>query len=546
MASEFGAGGVASSEAASGLGYGTRLRAALHGVAAIVAEFEPERFRGTDAERLTEMFAWGERLCATGKALAAARVAETGAWQASGERCAADWLGRVSEQTSAAAAGTLDTAKRYRSQPDVEAAARAGKLSESQSAAVSGAAAVAPEAAGELLDEARDGTLTELRHYSRRIRLAAEEAAEQDRHQAIHAGRYFRTWTDDEGAGRLTGRLTADALAAVVSALAPFHEEILGAARAAGRRERRECYAADALVAMARAATGQDPPTLPATGPPPALGRQGGGAGDSDCESGLAGDPGDLRDPGGRDPGSAGGGPDCESGPAGDPGDLRLAGSPDDSGARGGDSAGAARAGVRRAMRPATVIVRIDHAALVRGWRRAEECCEIDGIGLVPVASVRAMMSDAFLAAVVTDGVDIRSVAHLGRAVTARQRTALLARDPICVIPGCDVRRGLEIDHVEDWAATRVTRVDSLARICAHHHRQKTYEGWRLAGPPGQWTWTGPDRAGRDHTSPDRHDQPEPSRGPLEREPDAAGLRPATTPVSTSPASTLFDPANGP
>ena len=192
------------------------------------------------------------------------------------------------------------------------------------------------------------------------------------------------------------------------------------------------------------------------------------------------------------------------------------------------------------------MIVRIDHAALVRGWRRAEECCEIDGIGLVPVATVRAMMSDAFLAAVVTDGVDIRSVAHLGRAVTARQRTALLARDPVCVIPGCDVRRGLEIDHVEDWAATRVTRVDSLARICAHHHRQKTYEGWRLAGPPGQWTWTGPDRAGRDHISPDRHDRPDPSRGPLEREPDTPGLRPATTPVSTSPAFTLFDPADGP
>jgi hypothetical protein len=39
------------------------------------------------------------------------------------------------------------------------------------------------------------------------------------------------------------------------------------------------------------------------------------------------------------------------------------------------------------------------------------------------------MMADAFLAAVVTDGVDVRSVVHLGRNDTAHQRTALEVRD---------------------------------------------------------------------------------------------------------------------
>jgi hypothetical protein len=189
------------------------------------------------------------------------------------------------------------------------------------------------------------------------------------------------------------------------------------------------------------------------------------------------------------------------------------------------------------------VIVRIDHAALVRGWRRAEECCEIDGIGLVPVATVRAMMSDAFLAAVVTDGVDIRSVAHLGRAVTARQRTALIARDPKCVIPGCNVRRGLEIDHVDDWAATRVTRVDSLARLCRYHHAQKTYEGWRLAGPPGQWTWTGPGPAGTEMSDRTLRGRPPPPPGDTAgdisgRDPNAP--RPGRAGPGPTPAS-LFD-----
>ena len=60
-------------------------------------------------------------------------------------------------------------------------------------------------------------------------------------------------------------------------------------------------------------------------------------------------------------------------------------------------------------------------------------------------------MADAFLAAVVTDGVDVRAVAHLGRQVTAHQRTALLIRDPECVVPGCHTRWPLETDHVTGW-----------------------------------------------------------------------------------------------
>jgi hypothetical protein len=139
------------------------------------------------------------------------------------------------------------------------------------------------------------------------------------------------------------------------------------------------------------------------------------------------------------------------------------------------------------------VIVRINHAALVRGTCRPGERCEIEGIGPVSVAAVRSMMPDAFVAAVVTDGVDIRGVAHLGRSVTAIQRTALYARDRECVVPGCHVTTRLEIDHVEEWAATHVTRLDALARLCHYHHFLKTHDGWRLHGPPGQWTFTPPD-----------------------------------------------------
>ncbi|MFN2505472.1 MAG: HNH endonuclease signature motif containing protein, partial [Acidimicrobiales bacterium] len=48
-------------------------------------------------------------------------------------------------------------------------------------------------------------------------------------------------------------------------------------------------------------------------------------------------------------------------------------------------------------------------------------------------------------------------VAAAGRTVTAAQRRALEARDPTCVVEGCEVREHIEIDHVDGWALTRTT-----------------------------------------------------------------------------------------
>ncbi len=142
-----------------------------------------------------------------------------------------------------------------------------------------------------------------------------------------------------------------------------------------------------------------------------------------------------------------------------------------------------------------SVAIRVlaDHAALIRGRAEPGETCEIAGIGPVPVATVKTMMADAYLAVVVTDGVDVYTVAHLGRTVTAHQRTALEVRDRECVIPGCHQTSHLEIDHVDGWAQTGITKLDRLARLCHFHHAQKTYDGYRLEGTPGHWTWNPPD-----------------------------------------------------
>ena len=143
----------------------------------------------------------------------------------------------------------------------------------------------------------------------------------------------------------------------------------------------------------------------------------------------------------------------------------------------------------------AMVHVRVDHASLVRGHRNSDEVCEIDGIGPIPVATARALSSDAILSAVLTKGADVKAVAHLGRTIPARLRTALQARDTECAVPGCHNRHRLEIDHIEPFAEGGPTSLDNLVRLCRPHHHMKTNLGFRLVGGPGKWKWIASDDA---------------------------------------------------
>ena len=157
--------------------------------------------------------------------------------------------------------------------------------------------------------------------------------------------------------------------------------------------------------------------------------------------------------------------------------------------ARDAEAGGSGQRSGPRAM----VHVRVDHTAFRRGHTEEGETCEIAGVGPVPVATARALASDAILQAVVTKGVEVKAVAHVGRTIPARLRTALEARDPECVVEGCGATRQLEIDHLVPFAEGGPTHIDNLARVCRWHHHLKTYCGYRLDGGPGQWKWLGPE-----------------------------------------------------
>ncbi len=144
----------------------------------------------------------------------------------------------------------------------------------------------------------------------------------------------------------------------------------------------------------------------------------------------------------------------------------------------------------------AIVHVHVDEAVRKRGRVEAGETCRISGFGPVPVPTAQRLASDGVIKAVLTDGADVRAVSHFGRTIPARVRTALESRDQTCVVPDCDERDGLEIDHVVPLGQGGATRLENLARLCRWHHGLKTHRGWVLAGQPGNWRFFKPKRTG--------------------------------------------------
>ena len=138
----------------------------------------------------------------------------------------------------------------------------------------------------------------------------------------------------------------------------------------------------------------------------------------------------------------------------------------------------------------AVVHVEVSQDAFARGQTAAGEVCKIRGVGPVPVSVAQRLAAAGSVKVIERAGVDVSRVAHLGRSIPAHLRTALEVRDPVCVVPGCDVATGLEIDHIIPFADGGPTSLENLARMCRFHHGAKTHHGWVLGGSPGEWTWT--------------------------------------------------------
>lgn len=332
-------------------------------------------------------------------------MAETQIHRGSGARSAAELLAKETGTTAGQAKDAVATAQRLTDQPDLDAAARAGEVSAQQAAVISDAAAVDPGAEGALLTKARAGaSLPELREEAARIKAAACPDPEA-RRARIHDERFLREWTDGEGAWNLRMRDNPEVGAQIMARLDSLAEEIFAEHRRRGTPERREAYAADALLRLAR-----------------------------------------------------GGGP-AKPSPA-----------------------------------RAKIIFRIDWAAWLRGYPEAGEVMELAGFGPIAASAIdEAIAAGGFVAAVMTKGQALTGVAHLGRAPTAKQQSALEWLYPSCAALGCHHSARLERDHRVDWSATKVTMLDWLDRLCRHHHDLKTRSNWALVPGTGKRAFVPPD-----------------------------------------------------
>jgi hypothetical protein len=426
--------------------------------------FDPALLAGTDAAGVVRDAAAMKNMWATVEGLAASWVADTGVWRREGDRSAAHHLARATGTSVGQAVEAIETARRLESLPEVAAQARRGALSAAQSSLIASAAAADPAAQSDLLARAAKSSLAELREECARVRAAAESDPEA-RRARIHRGRYLRSYTDPDGAWNLRVRDNPEVGAEFMAALAPFTDRLFAEARAEGRREPVEAYAADALADMAAVATS---------------------AAEADTDGDVIGQPTGDADAATSDEATA----DTE-GDAPQVTDQAA----DAASAAGKPAPGRPARRFRRAAARAKVIARVDLAVLLRGYPLAGETCELVGYGPVAVSAIRDMIDtgDPFLAAVATKGQDIVGVAHLGRRASAAQQTALEWLYPACAVLGCPTQVFLENDHREEWAKTHLTVFDWLDRLCAHHHELKTHHGWALVEGTGKRAFVPPD-----------------------------------------------------
>ena len=194
-----------------------KLRRVAEELRAVLADFEPERLTGPDAARMLAAFSEIEKLASGGKLLSARRVETSNVWRRKGHRSAAAHVAEATGVGLGPAIHALKAARQLGSLPTTEEALRDGRLSEVQVKEITDAAIHQPEAERELVDTAQKEPLNLLKLRCRRVK-----ATQGDQHRAyaaIHRSRFFRHWTDDDGAVRFDARLTPDEGARVVASI---------------------------------------------------------------------------------------------------------------------------------------------------------------------------------------------------------------------------------------------------------------------------------------------------------------------------------------
>jgi Domain of unknown function (DUF222)/HNH endonuclease len=135
--------------------------------------------------------------------------------------------------------------------------------------------------------------------------------------------------------------------------------------------------------------------------------------------------------------------------------------------------------------KPIEVRLDADHAVIQRGYVEPGERCEIAGIGPIPVTIARALLNDARITVLGREGTKITTISSPTRTIPAKLRRWLERTYPVCGAEGCDCSERLEIDHIVPVEEHGPSDEINCWRLCPHHHKLKTYYGWKVEGPVG-------------------------------------------------------------
>jgi hypothetical protein len=188
-----------------------------------------------------------EKVVASVRASAAARVADAGRHRDEGFVDPAQWLAYTTGASTPAAARDLETARRLEHLPLTRREVRRGELSMAQADEVATTVAECPGTEKEMLDKARSSSLRELREFGRKKRLSAVDAEELQARQ--RAARWHRQWQDQTGMIRYSGALPPEVGIPLLNRMNVATDREWCAARGAGdTTSTPEQLAADAFV----------------------------------------------------------------------------------------------------------------------------------------------------------------------------------------------------------------------------------------------------------------------------------------------------------
>ncbi|HYY10305.1 MAG TPA: HNH endonuclease signature motif containing protein, partial [Kineosporiaceae bacterium] len=158
-----------------------------------------------------------------------------------------------------------------------------------------------------------------------------------------------------------------------------------------------------------------------------------------------------------------------------------------------------ARAGGSLRTRPESAVL----SALRRGWTPTTAPARIEHAGLVDHTTFELLTCNAVVrAALLEPGGALLDLGRRQRLATPTQRTALLARDGGCIIPGCPVPGdACDAHHVIWWSRGGPTDLDNLTLLCPRHHDETHHGDWTIHIRHGV-PWVTPP------TWIDRHQQP--------------------------------------